>query len=158
MRVIIPSTSGWTVVDRSDRSVAMNSDASSICDGASVTTLTADAGGPAGAPCAGELPRQAALSSVKPVARMRADATCVFSDAMGNKLDNGGGAWTAMSARRHTGRSDDERVHQRADVFATPTLVPGWPVTLIKSQTSEGEETKNCAKKGHVNRGLFRVP
>ncbi len=97
MRVTIPSTSGWIVVDRSDRIVAMNSEASSIGLASSVVILTADAGGAAPAPCAGALPRQAPLSSDSPTrpVKPRSPATGVAaenangcSDAMGNKLDN----------------------------------------------------------------------
>ena len=56
MRVTRPSTSGCIVVERSDRSVAMNSDASSMAVGASVLVVTAVGGG-APAPCAGAPPR-----------------------------------------------------------------------------------------------------
>ena len=62
MRVTRPSTSGWIVVERSDRSVAMNSDASSIGFGASVMVVTALGGG-AAALCAGAPPRPHAAAA-----------------------------------------------------------------------------------------------
>src|SRR4029453_10566811 len=47
-----PSTSGWTVVERSERMVAMNSEACSTGLGSRVRSLTAVGGGAWGAPAA----------------------------------------------------------------------------------------------------------
>ena len=59
MRVTSPSTSGWIVVERSERKVAMKSEVSSIAVGASVLVVTAVGGG-AAALCAGAPPPQPA--------------------------------------------------------------------------------------------------
>jgi hypothetical protein len=70
--VICPSTSGWTVVERRERRVAMNSDASSIGAAVSFMSLTPDGGGPCGAPCAGAPPRQAGVNPATQIAKRRA--------------------------------------------------------------------------------------
>ena len=51
MRVTSPSTSGWTVVDRSDRTVAMNSDVCWMGFCSSVSSVTPAGGGAGGRAC-----------------------------------------------------------------------------------------------------------
>jgi hypothetical protein len=63
MRVTSPSTSGWIVTDRSDLSVAMNSELASMGRASRVSSLTEVGGGGEAAPCAARSPPQAAVAA-----------------------------------------------------------------------------------------------
>ena len=134
MRVTIPSTSGWIVVDRSDRIVAMNSEASSIGLASSVRILTADGGGAAPRPAPARCPTGTAQQ------RQSDQAHTPRNTATGAAAENANGSSDAMGTSSITWRREDPRVAQAAS--------NRWAmIQLHRRRAGAGQQKKRTRKR-----------